>query len=185
MANIPERPASKIFQTISITAGDQEKSYNWYKNQVNRLAKGITGIEILEGERFTKLLQPGNMYLFLYDPKHKETLPYYDTVPLVIPFRIVPNGFLGINLHYLPYGLRFKMTEELMKLSEGKYVNQNTKIKLSWQYLNNAARLAPVKDCVKHYLSPHLRSRFMKISFTDWKTAVMLPVQNFKKGSPY
>jgi len=34
---------------------------------------------------------------------------------------------------------------------------------------------------VKHYLNDHLRSRFLKINYTDWVTASMLPVESFRK----
>ena len=43
----------------------------------------------------------GNMYLFIYDPKLKNELEYYDTFPLVIPIKDYHDGFLGINLHYI------------------------------------------------------------------------------------
>ena len=42
----------------------------------------------------------GRMYFYFYDPKTKDTLPYYDKFPLVIPIERYPDGFLGLNLHY-------------------------------------------------------------------------------------
>jgi len=43
----------------------------------------------------------GKMYFFVYNPKHKITLPYYDMFPLVLPIERYSNGFLGINFHFL------------------------------------------------------------------------------------
>ena len=94
--------ANNIFQTINMKTGDDRKSYQWYRDQVRNLGSGLTGTQLLRNEKLSSRIVPGNMYLFMYDPKHKETLPYYDTVPLVLPFKSVPEGFLGINLHYLP-----------------------------------------------------------------------------------
>ena len=37
----------------------------------------------------------GMMYSFKYDPKHKKTLPYYDTFPLIFPVEQYNDGILG------------------------------------------------------------------------------------------
>jgi len=31
-------------------------------------------------------VEPGGMYMFLYDPKTKAKLPYFDRFPLIFPF---------------------------------------------------------------------------------------------------
>ena len=43
----------------------------------------------------------GRLNMFLYDPKYKDKLPYYDVFPLVLPIQRYSDGFLGINFHYL------------------------------------------------------------------------------------
>ena len=163
-------------------AGDDRKSYQWYRDQVRNLGSGLSGTQLLRNEKLSSRIVPGNMYLFMYDPKHKEILPYYDTVPLVLPFKSVPEGFLGINLHYLPYLARFKLLGELSKLTLDKRVDEKTKIQISWQILNSSSKYLAATACVKHYLNDHLRSRFLKINYSDWITASMLPVENFKKA---
>ena len=55
---------------------------------------------LVESRRST--VRVGQMFLFAYDAKHKDTLPYYDRYPLIFPFKKVNDGFLGINMHYLP-----------------------------------------------------------------------------------
>jgi hypothetical protein len=171
--------AENIFRVVSMKKGDTEKSYTWYRNQVRNLGSGVTGTNLLRNEQLTNRLVPGEMYLFMYDPKHKATLPYYDTLPLVLPFRLVPDGFLGINLHYLPYLARFNLLGDLSELATNKKMDETTKIKLSWQILNGTSRYNVATVCVKHYLKNHIRSRFLKIDFQDWITASMLPVENF------
>jgi len=174
--------ANNIFQTVNMKAGDDRKSYQWYRDQVRNLGSGLSGTQLLRNEKLSSRIVPGNMYLFMYDPKHKEILPYYDTVPLVLPFKSVPEGFLGINLHYLPYLARFKLLGELSKLTLDKRVDEKTKIQISWQILNSSSKYLAATACVKHYLNDHLRSRFLKINYSDWITASMLPVENFKKA---
>jgi hypothetical protein len=172
---------NNIFQQVNMNAGDVRKSYNWYREQVSNLGKNVSGTQLLRNEKLTSRIRPGEMYLFMYDPKYKLQLPYYDAVPLVLPFKIVKDGFLGINLHYLPYLARFKLLNELGKLTLDKTINENTRIQISWQILNSSSKYLAATACVKHYLNDHLRSRFLKINYTDWITASMLPVENFKK----
>lgn len=175
--------ADNIFQTVSMKAGDTEKSYNWYREQVKNLGSNLSGTQILRNEKLTSRIRPGEMYLFMYDPKLKKTLPYYDAVPLVLPFQIVKDGFLGINLHYLPYLARFNLLGELNKLTLDKRITENTRIQISWQILNSSSKYLAATACVKHYLTAHLRSRFLKINYADWITASMLPVERFKSDS--
>ena len=173
--------ANNIFQQVNMNAGDVRKSYNWYREQVTSLGRNISGTQLLRNEKLTSRIVPGNMYLFMYDPKYKLELPYYDAVPLVLPFKIVKDGFLGINLHYLPYLARFKLLGELNKLTLDKTVNENTRIQISWRILNSSSKYLAATACVKHYLNDHLRSRFLKINYEDWITASMLPVESFRK----
>lgn len=173
---------NNIFNVINMKAGDQQRSYTWYRNQVRNLATGVSGTQLLKNEQLSTRVMPGEMYLFMYDPKHKETLPYYDTVPLVLPFRRVPDGFLGINLHYLPYLARFNLLRDLNTLARDNRLTNDKRLMLSWQLLNSSSKYLSATACVKHYLNAHLKSRFLKINYDDWITAAMLPVENFKKA---
>lgn len=170
-----------IFQNVSMAAGDQKRSYQWYQTQVRKLGSNLTARQLMKNQTLTSRLMPGNMYLFVYDPKHKKTLPYYDTFPLVLPFNLVQDGFLGINLHYLPYMARFRLLGELSKLATDKSMSENTRIRFSWQLLNSSTKYLAATQCVKHYLKEHVQSSFLKISFTDWITASMLPIEGFRK----
>jgi len=169
-----------IFSVVDMRAGDVERSYTWYRNQVRGIASGVTGPQLVK-QALTSRIYPGEMYLFLYDPKTKDKLPYYDTAPLVLPFRRVPDGFLGINLHYLPYLARFNLLRELAKLTQDKKLTNEGKLNLSWQLLSSSSKLLAGTACVKHYLNNHVQSRFLKIDPQNWITAAMLPVESFKK----
>ncbi|NBO99968.1 MAG: hypothetical protein EBU90_07535 [Proteobacteria bacterium] len=173
-----------VFDTINVKKGDQEKSYKWYQDQIKDLGT-ISGSNILRtsgAKSLTNNIVFGNMYLFLYDPKHKETLPYYDRLPLVLPFNSAKDGFLGINLHYLPYLVRFRILGALTDYAVNSNVSEKTRIQISWKILSSSARLAPVTACVKHYLFDHVKSRFLKIRYNDWITASQLPIEQFAKA---
>jgi len=123
---------------------------------------------------------PGEMYMFYYDAKHKATLPYWDKFPLVFPFSKVKDGFLGLNLHYLPYQYRAKLLDALMAFKSDSRLDENTKLEFSWKTIASAARFSPAKVCVKHYLDGHVKSQFKKVDADNWATAILLPVSQFQ-----
>lgn len=125
-------------------------------------------------------ITPGEMYMFYYDAKHKDTLPYWDKFPLVLPFSKVEGGFLGLNLHYLPYHLRAKLLDALMDFKTDTRLDERTKLEFSWKTVGMAAKYSPAKACVKHYLDGHVKSAFKKVDANNWATAIMLPVSQFQ-----
>jgi len=94
------------FENIRTSAGDADRSFRWYQDSVRKVANNIDSFSNASktdlGEFVTRL-EPGNMYMYVYDPKYKDTMPYWDQFPLCLPFDEISGGFVGINLHYLPY----------------------------------------------------------------------------------
>ena len=125
----------------------------------------------------------GKMFMFFYDPKWKDELPYYDAFPLIFVVESYTDGFLGINLHYLPPILRAKLMDSLYSISSDNKYNENTKLNVSYKILKSAARFKYFKPCVKRYLFAHVRSRYLNVEPTYWDAALMLPSENFKKAT--
>lgn len=134
-------------------------------------------------DRMTTTIKPGNMYMYLYDPKYKEELPFYDRFPLVFPFHVESDRFWGINLHYLPLGLRAKLMDALYDLANNRSYDETTKLKMSYQILKSASKYRYFKPCVKQYLKSHLKSQFMYIYPSEWDIALFLPTEKFTKAS--
>lgn len=166
------------FDQLKQSGADTKKSMQWYQSQVRKLGTINVNKLIRQGEQVNRIFT-GEMYLFRYDPKTKDQLLYYDIYPLVLPFRRVENGFLGINLHYLPYGVRMFTLKELSKFVTDKNLNEDTRIRLSWRLLETSVKFEPAKACVKHYLYENILTRFMKIPYPDWVIATQLPVERF------
>jgi hypothetical protein len=166
-----------------------EKSKKWFmdkarslseKNVRRELSKEIRNVEKEEGSvRFL----PGAMYTYFYDPKHKDTLPYYDKFPLIFLIDLYKDGPLGLTLHYLPPKLRALFMDQLLLFANNDRYDKTTKLKLSWQ-LMKATLDTPMADiCVKRYLYSHFRSRALFIPASEWEAVIYLPTATFEKKS--
>lgn len=133
--------------------------------------------------RLVSTISPGSMYMYIYDPKWKEELPFYDRFPLIFPFRVESDRFWGINLHYLPLRHRAILMDALYETSNNDRYDTSTKLKFSYQTLNKAAKFKYFKPCVKQYLFSHMQSQFMYVHPSEWDVALFLPVEKFKKAS--
>jgi len=168
--------------------GRTKKAREWYRAQAQKVGKGEATQAKMESQltksgRAKGRIVYGNMYAFAYDPKHKDTLPYYDKFPLVFPINKAKGGFLGINLHYLPPALRAKLMDALYSATNNKKYDDSTKLKISYDILNGAAKFKEFKPTIKHYLSTQLASRFLLIAPAEWDTALFLPTANFVGAS--
>lgn len=173
---------TSVFERYRYDRSIYQKSSTWFQQQVSLLQKQrFTPQQILKDRRTstsTRIL-PGNMYMFLYDAKHKETLPYWDRFPLVFPFRAVQGGFYGLNFHYLPYKIRLELLNKLLLFKNNDKFDESTKIRYSWGLINGVSKFRAAEPCVKHYLYDQVRSPLAKVDAQDWATAMMLPVESF------
>lgn len=126
----------------------------------------------------------GGLYYFYYNPKHKDTLPYYDIFPLVIPLQKTSDGFLGLNLHYLPFRYRMMFLMKLEKFAIRNDQDEVSRYRVTYDILNASRRYREFKPCLKQYLYGHIRSRIIPVEPNEWDVAAALPVQQFKKATP-
>lgn len=155
---------------------------DWYR-ETARQRRRINERSLIQSEssRFKSRMRIGDMYMFYYDPKHKETLPYYDRFPLVFPFKKAPGGFLGINMHYLPLELRAKLMDALYDLSVNQRFDETTRLRMNYQILSSAAKFRFFKPCIKHYLTNQMDSKFWYVFPSEWDIALFLPLERFAK----
>ncbi len=125
----------------------------------------------------------GNMYMFFYDPKHRATLPYYDSFPLTIIVDKAPGGFYGLNLHYLPPTLRAKLFDALLATTNNKKYDETTKFKINYQLLNSLKSAKYFKPCFKHYLTKQVDSQIVMVDSPEWEIAMYMPTEQFNKAS--
>lgn len=159
-----------------------QQARDWYREAAgNRRRINERSLIQSESSRFKSRMRIGDMYMFYYDPKHKETLPYYDRFPLVFPFKKAPGGFLGINMHYLPLELRAKLMDALYDLSVNQRFDETTRLRMNYQILSSAAKFRFFKPCIKHYLTNQMDSKFWYVYPSEWDIALFLPLERFAK----
>ena len=172
---------ASVFDTIKQKAGDTDKSATWYRTQVNKIASGTTARQLFRQGKLNGRPSVGRLNLFGYNPKLRKTLPYYDIFPLVLPLEPITGGFMGMNFHYLRPMQRISLLDRLQRFATGG-MSKSTRIDASYNGIKN---IGIAKTTIKKYLYGHVMSNFLRVDFDEAALAVMLPVQQFKKGSPY
>ena len=157
--------ADNFIQSVQDATKDAPKSIKWYRNKIQDFGKPKPLDLIRDGKRAT-IPSSFNLNMFIYDPKHKKTLPYYDTFPLVLSLERYNDG----SIENIPEGNQYKETDRLR-------VSYQRAIRLPGE----PGRMA--KAVVKRYLYGHMKSQVRIVTPDEWVIAVLLPVQRFRKAS--
>ena len=170
---------SKYIQSVLKAAGGRPKSTQWFRDKIKEFGEPSSSDLIRDGKR---TISPtfGLLNMFIYDPKLKDKLPYYDTFPLVLPVEEYGNGFLGINLHYLSMPMRMRLLDRLVDFSNNNKFDDSTSLNVNYRKLKN---INLIKPCLKRYLASNVKTQFRKVEADEFVVATLLPVQRFKKQS--
>ena len=178
-----------IFQTLLNKAGKANiprdfstKSIKWFRDSAFNVTtvnapRLMTDKDNVRSSITTKDI--GKMFMYFYDPKYKDELPYYDKFPLIFLVDIDSDGFYGINLHYISPQLRAKLMDALFALRTNNKYDDTTRLKISYQILSSASKFSYFKPCFKRYLHGHVQGRFLNVPVENWDMALMLPTERF------
>ena len=170
---------SKYIQSVLDAAGGRPKSTQWYRDKIKEFGKQGAMDLIRDGKRNNRPFF-GRLNMFIYDPKFKRTLPYYDTFPLVLPLERYSDGFLGINFQYLPIPLRIRLLDRLVDFSNDTDFDKQTRLIVEYQTVK---KITLVKPTIHKYLAGQVKSQFRRIDADEFMIATLLPVQRFKKAT--
>ena len=171
--------ATEFIQRVLDETRGQERSISWFRKKIKEFRTPTSTELIREGKRSRTLFR-GRLNMFFYSPKHKDTLPYYDRFPLVLPLEKYSGGFMGINLHYLPIPLRIKLLDKLYEFSSNDKFDETTKLTARYNRVRN---IPLVKPTLHKYLYNFVESPFRRIDADEFIVAALLPVQRFKKAT--
>ena len=170
--------ATSILDPLRDRQGGIRKSADWYNRNVRNLSDRITARRLMNSGKLIARPSAGRLNMFFYEPKTRARLPYYDVFPLVLPLEPIKGGFLGMNFHYLPYLLRFRLLQRLQRFADGG-LKSTTKIEANY---DDVKGINLVKPTIKKYLYNQTRSQFLRIDFDEAALAAYLPVQQFRKA---
>tara|TARA_B110000444_G_scaffold22008_3_gene18274 strand:+ start:11844 stop:12431 length:588 start_codon:yes stop_codon:yes gene_type:complete len=160
------------------------ESLKWFKGQMRNITMPSRP-KLIADENFDYTNKPlvGRMFMYVYDPKHKKTLPYYDRFPLIFLVEKAKGGFTGLNMHYLPHKFRAILFDNLQNYTNNKKYNKTTRLRLKYDFLKSNARLRYFAPCYKRYLNDHVKSRIVEIPAQHWESVLFLPSEQFKKNT--
>lgn len=156
-------------------AAVNNKSAKWFEET---LKKGVRGHKVSKP-------QPGKLYAYIYDAKHKDTLAYWDKYPLVIYLGLGKHNLMyGLNLHYIPPKARQQFLEELLKqYASTPTITNSTKLKIDWTKVKG---FAGADQMIKAYIPGNIKGPLVEIKPSDWANVTLLPLQQFmSKGKRF
>lgn len=161
-----------------------DKSIDWMKNRSQVASQNL----IKENaSKFEATGRWGHIYQFVYDAKTKSKLKYYDFFPMSIVLEQYKNGFLGLNLHYLPLMMRFGLMNQLWNFisSPTGELDEDTRFALRYSMLKSISGKKYYRPCIKRYLYSHMKTPMYHIPSDKWLFAMVLPSSKFfdKQGS--
>lgn len=163
--------------------GFLKKAWKWISDAYRKVFSGEPP-DADSGLTVVNNLEVGNMYLFGYDAKHKDILPYWDARPLIIymgPSKKRPQNFLGMNLHYLHPSIRLRIFKTLDTINENDKYNDQVKFQASYEYLQGMASFPELKPCIKEYIKSNVfNGYYMRVDPKHWDRVVVLPLQEWR-----
>jgi hypothetical protein len=199
-------PPVKIFESLReqvATTGKrvpaEQRAIYWWRDQGRLLKDWQNRFEGYSYDRlttrdFTKQIvspsgvQPGFFYFYMYDPKWKRELPFYDKFPFTLVLHVEHDRFLGLNFHYLDYYNRARLFDVLYPFREGRTSRPTVRdirmrMKVTYAILKLSAKYRAFKPCLKEYLISHVETPLIKVGAKEWELALFLPVEAFEKNT--
>jgi len=182
LTTLSEEKISAQYETMS------RESLAWLTKRIQDLRNpaGLASPLVREKPRFTrptdrqKFLM-GGLYFFYYNPITKDDLPYYDKFPLVMPLKRESDGFLGLNLHYLPLRYRIMFMRKLLPFAIYDENDEIKRIRVTYSMLESSSRYKEFRPCIKKYLYNRIQSKIVKVEPQEWDIALYLPIHQFRK----
>jgi hypothetical protein len=160
----------------------QKDSLQWLTRKISDLKNPGSIRTDIARERFrnTQRFVLGGMYFFYYSPKGKNELPYYDKFPLTIPLERYTDGFLALNLHYLPLKYRILFLDKLFDYAIYDSNDELKRLRVTYDILSASRRFKEFRPCIKKYLYSHIQSKILAVQPNEWDVAAFLPIQQFR-----
>lgn len=164
------------------------ESLDWFRREALKIGSAKARREFLMSRKKTKNINTsaaiGSFFVFMYDAKYKDELPYFDRYPLIIFLGPTKhNGVVaGLNIHYIPPKARAILFQNLLDLANNTKYDEKTKLKISYSILQSTQKYAAFKPCYKHYRLDHITSAPVKIPFDQIESVLFLPIAQWSNN---
>lgn len=156
---------------ITKVSGSKDKI--WVEN---KLKKVFSGKLIKDNKGF---IHPGKIYLFMYDPQNKSSLPIWDRFPLVFVTESNRHYIKGLNLHYIfNMQQRQYLIESIIK-KDSKPITKDYFVQINRSGSSGVITKAMIDKMYRVYLRNRLKSYILVIPATEWVNALNLPLGQF------
>ena len=173
-----------------------QRAIEWMRKEASSVKPPYSVIrgELLSEAEFIESsgISTGKVVLFQYEATTDKKLKYWDAFPVVIPIEKYKDGFLGINVHYLPPSIRAFLLDRLYNFRIPKKVGsskgmleykKNVRLDVSYEKIDLSGGYRFIKPTIHRYVSAGFKSRILEIPVQGWTTVMFLPVQDFRKAS--
>lgn len=172
----------------------EKQSVDWFVHKIGARRRSKTpnaenyedfsGEDFLRGRRGVEnRFEPGQMFLYRYDAKTKDQLPYWDAYPLVMPIEIYDDGWLGVNIHYVPPYLRARLLGLIRGTMRSEKLSREAKAKITYGLIKDSSKFSIMKPAIKRYLSSHVKTKIVRVHPQEWENVIFLPMDDFQKAS--
>ena len=178
----------KGMQGTNLQLGD-DRTTRWLATNLSKIKTTMNQRNFIDSGKtvIRKSLTPGKMVFYGYSPKTKDQLMFWDEFPITIILHPQKDGFLGLNLHYLPPSGRANFLNNLLKyVSDPNWIahnNTSVEFRVTYGMLKGSAIMKAYRPCIKRYYYKHIVSKVAFISPHDWKTVPFFPLDRFKGAS--
>lgn len=166
----------------------EDDAFSWY----NKAKKNPMDPTVVFCEN--QMMQVGKLNQFNYNPKHKNTLDYYDKKPLVLSLGVIQRKKmryeLGINLNFIPAPYKWYILDKIQRTYSGFFQRQkdgrasNNALKqpqIRYRYAAIKAMLSQYgfEFAIRMYI-PSRKSKLYCINYNNWVTASFLSIEKFE-----
>lgn len=123
-----------------------------------------------------RVLRPGNLIIFKYDPKDK--LQKYDRTPLCLVLRKSKSYTLGINFHWCPIPMRKILLNIILKLNK-KNIKQNKPLEIDYNTLKPFLFKYGYYPIIRLYINRRIYQRAVQIPYTHMKQIIETKSETF------
>jgi hypothetical protein len=133
-------------------------------------------LKLLKNLPKARRILPGTMLFYHYDPKYKDTLPQWDAFPLVIVLDLYDDGFLGLNLHFVPPPVRQKIFLAFLDTLKLTGKDDKKRILLDYGIAKTIVATKYFGPMIKRYLFSQFIVPPKQVPYDMWEDILFLPL---------